>query len=155
MKKIILCLLFSLISSSHAVTWQVHRPCDSSIAYQGDKKLNLEKSAGQHSVNLFELAGIEFQGNEMGMNSIMGTPTGMQALEVLSDTEMRSYGWCYQVNGFGPSTLPGNFYFNSQEDHLTWVYGFAHFKDGEWLSYCELAYRSENCESYAAQRDFE
>lgn len=132
----------------HAVTWEISQPCEHSAAYQGEISANLDESVGEHSITVFDLLEIDYVGSSSGVNSLMGTPTGMEALEVLSDTEMRSYGWCYQVNGFEPAALAGEYYFSSQNDHLTWMYGFAHYKDGEWLSYCEPAYRSESCEEY-------
>ncbi|MGD9643729.1 MAG: hypothetical protein AB7V08_13440 [Elusimicrobiales bacterium] len=39
----------------------------------------------------------------------MGSLSGAAAVEVVSGSEMRVYGWCYAVNGSTPS-LPGAFF---------------------------------------------
>ena len=79
-------------------------------------------------------------GTHEGLNSVFNTPVGMEALEVLSDTEMRAYGWCYSVNGVSPEVFPHQVPLNPEIKEITWTFGFAHYYRGEWITQCTPAY---------------
>jgi len=82
---------------------------------------------------------IPFLGNELAMNSIFNTPVGLEAIEVISDTEMLAHGWCFSVNGQFQELFPGQVELEDG-DEILWWFGFASFKDGIWMSQCEPSY---------------
>ena len=98
-------------------------------------------NVGQASVATLENFEIAFQGNESGLNSAFGTPTGMAALEILSDNEMRSYGWCYSIDGAVPEVFPNAIPLTHVQREVRWFFAYAHYLNGEWVSQCEPAYQ--------------
>lgn len=98
-------------------------------------------SVGEATVKTFLQHNVPFQGNERGMNSIYETPTDDRTLEIISDREMRSYGWCYEVDGKGPEDFADEVYLTQKTRSIKWFYGFAHYKDGQWISQCEPAHK--------------
>jgi hypothetical protein len=65
------------------------------------------------------------------------TPTGEDALEILSRRQMRSYGWCYTVDGVAPEVYPSDFLIEETTGVIEWFFGYAFYDSGEWLSQCE------------------
>ena len=95
---------------------------------------------GAVTVSTLDRFEVDYAGNEAGLNSVFGTPTGMQAMEVISDTEMRSYGWCFDVDGRLPEEFPDHVSLQGVR-HVRWFFGFAHYLNGQWVSQCEPAYK--------------
>jgi hypothetical protein len=83
---------------------------------------------------------IPYQGSERGFNSIYNTPVGDAAIEVISDTEMRAYGWCYFVDGTEPGIFADEIVLVNSINKIEWVFSFAHYKNGKWIAMCEPAY---------------
>jgi hypothetical protein len=76
----------------------------------------------------------EYQGSENGVLSINGLGS---ALEVLSDTEMNAYGWCYRVDGVVPHGLmPDQYKLRGTEKSIEWFYAYAKFIKSDWASMC-------------------
>lgn len=134
MKAIILTLLIASTASAQTLT--IIKPCSNQVAYSKTIDLDKEISVGEFTVkNLLEDQVI-FQGTERGINSIYNTPVSLDAMEVISDTEMFAYGWCYKVNGFEPNLYPHEFTIK-QNDQVVWWFGYAHYKDGNWITQCD------------------
>ncbi len=76
----------------------------------------------------------DFNADESGVASIENISND---LEVLSDDEMRAWGWCFSIDQRIPETLPAKTKLTGQEKKLIWFYGFAHYIHGEWVSQCE------------------
>lgn len=94
---------------------------------------DLTKSIGLLTVIEFEKAKLVFEGNEAGIVSI---GTFKNEIEVISDREMRAYGWCYSINGLAPDLMPDQVFLKSQKDELKWFYAYSEYKDGNWISQC-------------------
>ena len=134
----ILFFLLSLISfSSMAATLEVIGACSKKplLSIEGQ---NHFETVGDFTLHYFQKNRIPFQGNERGMNSIFNTPVGLDAMEVLSDTQMRSYGWCYRVNGKVPDVYADEIILNDG-DHIEWFFAYAWYDKG-WISMCNPAY---------------
>ncbi len=131
--KILITLLFSL--TAQAGTLNIVGPCDKTPVIEHEFSIESEVSVGKLSVETFESLGVSYIGSELGMNSILDTPTGMDAMEIISDSEMLAYGWCYSVNGFEPGEYP-NKVFVRKDDDVVWWFGYAHYKDGQWITQC-------------------
>lgn len=128
--------------NAHAISFEVIGPCSSTPVYSGVFTMNdLKISVGKTSISIFDQQKIPYIGSEMGFNSIVGTPTGMDALEVLSDTKMRAHGWCYSVNGVGPDVMASDYFFNSNNDKLVWFFGYSTYDNGQWVDYCVPSYK--------------
>lgn len=84
---------------------------------------------------------IPYKGGIEGIQTLFGTPVGMDAMEVISDREMRSYGWCYRVDGQVPEVFPHHYPVSPRTKKISWFYGFAHYLNGQWVSQCEPAYK--------------
>lgn len=138
MKKLILLTLLSF--SSHAVELKFIGPCDENFIM---RTLVTEEfsNVGELTVATLTKFSIPFKGTHEGFNSIFNTPTGMETMEVLSDEEMRAYGWCYSVDGVAPEVYPHEAPVTSETKTITWTYGFAHYYKGEWISQCTPAYK--------------
>lgn len=134
-------LLFSLGASAGSISFV--GPCSEKPIFS--KKLNSYEgnSVGHLTLNILKTYSIPFQGTEQGFNSIFNSPTGMEAMEVLSDTEMLAYGWCYSVNRKEPKSYPNEIILQ-KGDHIHWWFGYAHYKNAKWISQCVPAFTRKN-----------
>ncbi len=139
--KIISILFFSALAFGdvRTIRWEIIGQESKLPVHHGTGKFAASASAGQVTVAILEAQKIPFVGNESGMNSILGTPTGDDAIVVVSDDTMRVYGWCYSVDGKDPDEMPDKFYFKQAESVLRWYYAFALYEAGQWKSYCTPA----------------
>ncbi|KHD88505.1 MAG: hypothetical protein OM95_08315 [Bdellovibrio sp. ArHS] len=141
MKKSIFALLLLASSYSQAVTWEVYGPCDNQPVHQGKVDVDLKKSVGEISVAIFEVNKIPFVGGPEGMSSIINTPMGLESLEIVSNTVMRAYGWCFAVNGTTPNKMPNVLNLRSQDDKIVWYYAYTTNKENVWQDdMCSPAY---------------
>ncbi len=95
---------------------------------------------GAATVELLERFAVDYVGTDAGLNSAFGTPTGQASMEVISAQEFRSYGWCYDVDGRVPEAYPNQVSLQGVR-HVRWFFAFAHYRNGDWVSQCEPAYR--------------
>ncbi len=123
-----------------AIEWEVIGQDSRIPVHSGNTEVNLVQSLGQITVKIFDSQKIPYLGNEAGMNSILGTPTGDKLLVVVNNDSMRAYGWCFQVDGKIPDLMPDKFYFAAQKAKLTWFFAFSLYEKGQWTQYCVPAY---------------
>ena len=140
-----LIILTSILFSLNLFAGQIvlKSPCDNTIKTMTFDETIQNETVGSISVKLFELNKVPFLGTDGGMNSILNTPTGLDAMDVTSDNEMFAYGWCYSLNGYEPESYPDKVFVNT-DDNIVWWYGFAHYLDGEWISQCEPSSKRRN-----------
>lgn len=137
----ILFIIFLTLLSQSAISGSISfvGPCDTTPLFV-EKFDSIEgKNVGEFTVSTLEINQIPFSGSEMGMNSIFNTPTGRDAMEIIGESEFLAYGWCYKINDFEPGHYPHEIPV-SDEDHIVWWFGYAHYKDGQWISQCEPSY---------------
>lgn len=137
MKILLLTLLFS--TASMAMELKFIGPCSDKFIMRTQVSEEFH-NVGELTVATLTKFGIPFTGSLEGLASAFETPTGKEALEVLSETEMRAYGWCFAVDGVAPDLYPHEVLLGPETQNITWTYGFAHFKDGQWISQCTPAY---------------
>lgn len=142
--KTLLLLLVTVFVSFHslevfAINFDVIGPCSKKPAYSGSFKTDISENVGKISMDIFEANNIPFIGNENGMHTIMGTKVGDEVIEIISETTMRVYGWCFSINGFIPDVLPSQTYVAKQNDYLSWFYAFSTYNRGVWTDYCAPA----------------
>lgn len=136
-KFIILSLIFSF--NVQAVVLSVIGPCDKKPIIS-EVVTGTFSHVGELTIHFLTKNKIPFVGTEQGIHRIYNTPVGDAALEVLSDTEMRAYGWCYYVDKLESAVYADEFPLDDTVKKVEWIYGFAHYKNGEWLSTCRPAF---------------
>lgn len=75
----------------------------------------------------------QYQGSVAGVSSINDLGS---ALEVLSDTQMNAYGWCYRVDGQVPTFLAEQYQLTGHEISIEWFYAYAHLDRNNWKAMC-------------------
>ena len=136
--KILLILLFAFPYTSQALDIEFYGPCSSRPIIEG-KIQTQNKSLGAMTIDFLTKRQIAFQGNEQGLNSVLNSPIGEAAMEIISATEMKAYGWCYFVAGKAPEVLPSEFPAKNVKQ-VKWIYSYAHYQNGEWINQCQVAY---------------
>lgn len=134
-------LLFIITLSANAIEIEFIGPCD--------KKPLLKTQVGDgfDNVGALTIAVLEkFQaphiGNEIGLHTAFNTPIGLEALEVISDEEMNSYGWCYEVDGFLPESFPVEYKITPDIKKISWFFGHARYFRGEWTDQCLKTFKT-------------
>ena len=142
MSKIILIALTLMVHLSVVaeITFEVVGPCSEEPILSTKVKNTTAINVGAFSVSELDKSKLEYIGTENKIDSINGTPVGEAALEILSRSEMRAYGWCYYVNGEEPDVYPNEVTMKGVNS-VKWVFGYAHYLEGEWLSMCEPSWK--------------
>lgn len=137
MQKFLLLLpLLILASPAQAVRLVVQDPCAAAPWLDVEASASVGDSVGLATIATLDREAVPYVGNDHGINSIRDTVTGDRALEILSDREMRAYGWCFRINGREPNEFAHQVMIESEDDVVYWVFGFAHYLDGRWISNC-------------------
>lgn len=123
-----------------AIEWEIVGQKSPIAEHRGSKEVDLKKSTGEITLEILEGNHIPFVGNEAGINSILGTPTGDAAIVIVSDDTMRAYGWCFEVDGKQPDVMPDKFFIPTQASRLKWFFAFSLYEKGEWKSFCTPAH---------------
>jgi hypothetical protein len=137
-------VLFSLVFvyfSAQAATFEVIGPCSEKPILSSKISIQADETVGQFTVRSLTQASMPFVGSDHGIKSINGTPTGDESLEIISNEEMRAYGWCYKHNGIEPAVYPHEIKMISDDDKILWVYGYSFYSRGKWLTMCEPAWK--------------
>ena len=137
-----LALLFLVLTSlnAHAITWKVFGACSDKPVFQGTYDADLAKSAGHLTIEILEKNKIPYQGVPQGINSINNSAVDDAAIEVVSDKEMRVYGWCFAVNGKIPPAMADKVQLEDQSDTLVWFYAYSTNLENQWVDMCNPAY---------------
>lgn len=134
-----LALIVLITASSFAATFDIIGPCSETPQLSASMKVGVT-NVGDATIKFLDLNNVDYIGSRVGMKSIFNSPTGLDAMEIISDYEMNAHGWCYSVNGHEPNIYPDEVELKDT-DHVIWWYGFAHYYKGEWLSMCEPTWK--------------
>jgi hypothetical protein len=132
--------LFLLSFNLFAVELKFIGPCDSNPIARVEV-FESYANVGELTIKTLEKFDIPFKGTEQGLASAFETPTGDDSVEILGDTEMRAYGWCFSVDGESPDLYPHEVSVSASTKTITWLFGFAHYKNGQWLTQCTPAHQ--------------
>ena len=130
---------FMLAIMSHpaaAVNFQVQTLCSDALSVESEFAATTTDSVGSVTIKALDDSGVRYTGSAEGISSIGDSPSGDKAMEIISSTHMRAYGWCYSVNGIEPASMPDQVKIASNDDIIRWYYGYAEYKDGTWVTYC-------------------
>ena len=134
-----LSLLLLLSSSLYASEVYFQGPCQEEPFLKGEVT-GSGITAGAATIVLLNRSQIEYVGSDAGINSIAETPVGRGAIEVVSDTHLRAYGWCYEVDGFQPAAMPDQIVLKGDEV-IRWFFAYSSYRDGQWMDYCTPSYQ--------------
>jgi hypothetical protein len=138
MKKFILPLLFSL--SANAVELKFIGPCAETFIMRVNVKEEYA-NVGQLTIETLKKFNIPYQGSYEGLASAFETPVGDASVEVISNEEMRAYGWCYSVDGVAPEVYPHEVPITAKTKSVVWHFGYARFYKGQWVTQCSPAWK--------------
>ncbi len=124
------------------VKWEVIGPDSETPVRSGRIVVAPGTSARDLTARILGQNRISFVETEHGLTSIMGTPSGADAVVILNDGTRRVYGWCYEVDGVQPGVKPADFHFQNQNSVLRWFYAFSESKNGQWISYCTPSHKA-------------
>lgn len=143
MKKLTLTLLLLFSLNAKAVFWiEIVNPCVNAASIFEEVDVFLPASVADTVDFFFPAFDIPYEASETSMLHIFNTPTGKDAVEWISDTNYRIYGWCYEVDGVIPDVTMDQYFVDPiRTEKVRWFYGFAEHKDGQWLNYCEPLYK--------------
>lgn len=139
MKKFFFAVVLScsgFVSQAHAVSVEfVLLGARSFARHQGE--LTQPRTVGSLAVELLNRSKIPFTGGDYGISKIRDRGG---ELEVLSDTQMRAYGWCYTVDGKLSDVMSDKFEIPAGSTaKIRWFYAYAFYDRGNWISYCTPA----------------
>ncbi len=132
-------LLFLIQTSIFGANLSIVGPCEETPAFEESLDSLPGESVGAYTIRFLENFKISYVGSDRGINSILNSPIGLDAMEVISDREMMAYGWCYSVNGVSPEVYPDEMIL-SENDEVLWWFGYAHYLEGEWITQCSPSY---------------
>ena len=136
-------ILFSTRALSVEVT--ISGICDEYEKYIEVYELENSENVLSYTIKTLELFELEYVAYDNGISSVFNSPTGMKALEYISEKDMRSYGWCYHSSSIEglPSKMPDEVIVRNSDEKIHWFYGYAEMKDGEWIKFCEPVFKSK------------
>ena len=139
----VLTIGLSFSAPALSISLIVQDPCSGSLWLESDSEAIHGTSVGAITIAQLEDFALPYNGSEQGISSINATVTGNDSLEVISQSEMRSYGWCFKLNGVEPNLYPHQVFVQNEHDSIYWFFGFAHYKDGGWISFCTPTHKSK------------
>lgn len=131
MIKLFLSAFFS-VCIAQAVTLKVIGK-NGEVLFSGENEIALSHTVGQVSVEFFNTNQIPFVGDIDGIVSIYGLGSD---LDLISDTDMKAYGWCYSIDGIVPDDFVHKINIIDQKTELIWFYAYAYYKAGVWTAQC-------------------
>ncbi len=137
--KCLIPLLAILVIPAQAVELKFIGPCSPDFVMRTEVTEDY-RNIGELTVATLAKFGVPHEGTEEGLASAFNTPTGKGALEVVSDVELRAYGWCYSVDGVAPEVYPHEIPITPETKSVVWHFGFARYYKGEWITQCTPAH---------------
>jgi hypothetical protein len=127
-------LFFILFLSvqSFAVTFEV-RGKKQDLLFQTNSSTAVPVKLGQLTVNILDVGQIPYVGNSSGILKIFQLE---QDVVVVSDTEMKAYGWCFSIDGLTPETMADQTEITDLNSKIIWCWAYAHYENGQWTGQC-------------------
>ncbi len=96
--------------------------------------LQVPRTVGQVTIEIFQKNQIPHKGSDEGILQIFGLE---QEIQVISESAIKAYGWCYSVDGKLSEFMPDQAQLSPETRELLWFYGYAYYQNGEWVGQCE------------------
>lgn len=134
--RIFFIVITSFSFSALAFDVQFIDPCSNRPLISEQFSYVRKTNVGEMSLRALDENQVIYQGTAQGLSQIFGSPIGMDAMVVISDNEMLSYGWCFEVDGKIPEVYPDSYIIKPTTKNVKWFYGYAHYLDGKWVGQC-------------------
>jgi len=134
LKSVIIIFVLITQSISYAYTLRVFDQNKKTILTISEQFDTPAKNVYQVTQTALDQATIPYQSSEQGFYSINNI---LPTTNFISDTEFKTYGWCFTVNKVLVETQAIETNINDT-DEIEWFYGYAHYRNGQWLGMCEL-----------------
>ena len=140
MLRLVLASCVFATSSAWALDFKVVGPCSETPLVSTSVAAS-STTLGDLTVDTLTALGIPFTGERSGIGSIANSPKGDDALEVLSETQMRAYGWCVEIDGVQPDLMPDAVPVTAATKTVTWFYAYSLYDAGVWKDYCTPSWK--------------
>lgn len=142
-KLVIVTLLMNFAFTAKAVEVEVVGPCkmEPQLNSLVDLKENESVTLGDLTVKVLNANGIPFLGSAQGIAQIFDSPMGKDAIETLSSTQMRAYGWCVHVDNDEPADMPDQVIITAAVKKILWFYAYSFYDNGVWKDYCTPSWK--------------
>ncbi len=142
-------ILFSIlafVNFAEALQMDIIGACDPAALFSTAAELKDDQAVtlGELTVQVLKQNYIPFKGSAAGISQIYDSPTGDDALEILSPTQMRAYGWCLHVDSDEPNKMPDKVIITNKVQKITWFYAYSLYDAGEWKDFCTAAWKERS-----------
>ena len=136
-------ILMNSAITAKAVEVEVVGPCEmeSQLNSIVELKENESVTLGDLTVKVLNANGIPFKGDAQGIAQIFDSPMGKDAIETLSSTQMRAYGWCVHVDNDEPAEMPDQVIITASVKKILWFYAYSLYDNGVWKDYCTPSWK--------------
>ncbi len=141
-KLILLCTVLFSYSSLSTIDITIKNLCEDSDYHFESVLPQQSTNLGFLTVKLLKENGIPYDGAEYGFRSILNTPVDFDSYEDIDTYRMRSYGWCYTVNGKLPDYYADKYMVEPNDNlKVVWYFSYSEFYKNEAISYCVPVYK--------------
>ena len=135
--KVILVTFLFLLNDAFAIAFKIENVCSDDLHTDIDVSVFLPATVSEITHYSFHIFDIPYEGTPDSIQSLIGTPTGSSLVEYLDVDHYFVYGWCYEVDGKQPDVLMSEYFVDPHLNlEIRWLFGYAEFLKGKWLSYC-------------------
>lgn len=131
--KLMSLIFLSLISQPSAAVQFTVFGKHHEILLQDNTVVDMQNNVMQITENILNSTHTDYESTDAGIISIFGIKS---ELAVISNTELKAFGWCFSINKNISEKMPNEHFLQNQNDELVWFYGYAYYKDGEWIQQC-------------------
>jgi hypothetical protein len=134
MRMTFLILLLSIALAFEAQAVQVRIVGkNSTTVFESEVTAQFPTNVGNLSIEAFDAGGVPYEGGASGVSKIFDMG---QDIEIISDWEMKAYGWCFSIDGLVPDTMADTTPVTNQESIIQWFYAYAHYDRDNWIAQC-------------------
>lgn len=128
---------------TYAVEMSVVGPCEPTpqLVVNVDLDENQSITLGDLTVTVLNENRIPFKGDRSGIAQIKDSPIGQDAIEIISSTQMRAYGWCVHIDQNEPAQMPNEVLINAKVRKIIWFYAYSLYDNGAWKDYCTPSWK--------------
>lgn len=156
MKKLLLLVSLLFITKAFSVEFTITSVCEDKFSLKKEIQIESKTNIGELTLKVLNENKIPHIGSLSGINTMFNTPVDLDSYEIISDVEMKVYGWCYEVNGVQPDIIMSQYQLNKNSQvSINWFFGYAHYLNDEWITYCSPVYIEKNefiCKSHSSSK---
>jgi hypothetical protein len=106
---------------------------NNAVLFESNYDIKTPVTAGIATVGALNAGNIPFKGADYGILKMFDLTDD---IDVISDTEMKSYGWCFSIDGVVPNTTPDHVSVKKPDSVIEWFYAYAWYNNGDWVGQC-------------------